>query len=378
MAFLSFTAFYGVATAMQSHSFLLSDLMEKVSALSQGRLNMRLVGDDVTVNRFMPPQVAGDGDMAFLTDARYAAALKDSLASVVILREKDVPAVFGEIPEGRRLLLCDNPYAFFAFASQCLFHTAHPAGIHPKAVVEAGAVVDPTATIEALAVIKRGARIGARTVIRSGAVIAEDVVIGSDCLVHANVVIERETQVGNRCIFQPGCIIGGDGFGFAPFMGEWVKIPQVGRVVIGDDVEIGAGTTIDRGALEDTVIGCGTKLDNQIQIAHNDRIGEHVVMAACVGIAGSTSVGDHCMVGGAAMINGHIDIPAKSMVGPATVITGWGTEAAQRTGFFPAMEGREFQITTATVARLPQIRKDVKALERRVAELETLICKAEE
>lgn len=363
---------------MQSHRFLLSDLINKVATLSQGRLSMELKGSDAEVNRFMPPHLAGEGDMSFLTDARYAESLKTSKATVVILREKDVPAIFGELPTDRRVLLCDNPYAFFAFASQCLFEVTYPAGIHPKAYVEERAEVDPTATIEALAVVKRGAKIGARTVVRSGAVIAEDVVLGADCLVHANVVIERETQVGDRCIFQSGSVIGGDGFGFAPFNGEWVKIPQVGRVIIGNDVEIGAGTTVDRGALEDTVIEEGTKLDNQIQIAHNDHVGKHVVMAACVGIAGSTSVGDHTMVGGAAMINGHIDIPAKSVVGPASVITGWGPEPAQRTGFFPALEGNQFKLVTATVARLPQLRKDLKTVERRVDELEALIRKAED
>ena len=173
-------------------------------------------------------------------------------------------------------------------------------------------------------------------------------------------------------------MIGGDGFGFAPFKGEWVKIPQVGRVVIGDDVEIGAGTTVDRGALEDNVIGDGTKLDNQIQLGHNDRIGRHVVMAACVGIAGSTTVGDHCMVGGAAMINGHINIPAGSGIGPGTAITGWGKEPAQKTGLFPALEGRDFQLVAATISRLPAMRKELKALSRRMAELEALIRSAEE
>ena len=171
--------------------------------------------------------------------------------------------------------------------------------------------------IEALAVVRAGAKIGARTVVKAGAVVGEGAQVGEDCIIYSNAVLERGTVVGSRCIFQPGCVIGGDGFGFAPFKGEWVKIPQVGRVVIGDDVEIGANTTIDRGALEDTVVGDGTKLDNQIQLGHSDRIGRHVVMAACVGIAGSTSVGDHSMVGGAAMVNGHIDIPAGSPALPA-------------------------------------------------------------
>lgn len=358
----------------------LSELLKEVQSRSANRLTMTLHGSaDVVVQRFEPPQTAAEGDMAFLTNAQYAEAMKASRATLLVMRPADAKVAFGEeIPEGRNVLLCDNPYAFFAFASQCLYAMQPPAGIHPKAFVDEHAHVDPSATVEAMAVIKAGARVGARTVVRAGAVIGEDTVIGKDCEVGANVVIEHDSVVGDRCVFQPGCIIGGDGFGFAPFNGEWIKIPQVGRVVIGNDVEIGAGTTVDRGALEDTIIGEGTKLDNQIQIAHNDRIGRHVVMAACVGIAGSTSVGDHSMVGGAAMINGHIDIPAGSGVGPATVITGWGDKPAQKTGFFPSMEGREFQLTTATVTRLPQMRKDLRELNRRVNALEGLIHKGED
>lgn len=356
----------------------INELIARIAELSKGRLSMRLCGSPVTVARFMPPQTAGEGDMSFLTNAAYAEAMKASKASLIILREADAAALFGETLPERSMLLCDNPYAFFAFASQILFKKELPAGVHPRAYVEPGAEVDPSATIEALAVVRAGARIGARTVVKTGAVVAEDAQIGADCILYPNVVIERETVVGDRCIFQPGAMIGGDGFGFAPFKGEWVKIPQVGRVVIGDDVEVGAGTTIDRGALEDTVIGEGTKLDNQIQIAHNDRIGRHVVMAACVGIAGSTSVGDHSMVGGAAMINGHIDIPAGSGVGPATVITGWGDKPVQKTGFFPAMDGREFQLTAAMVTRLPAMRKELRDLTRRVNELSALIRSAEE
>lgn len=358
--------------------YAIDDLIHRVSDMSRGRLAMRLVGPSVEVSRFMPPQAAGEGDMSFLTNAAYAEAMKASGASLLILREQDMVALFGETPADRTILVCDNPYAFFAFASQILFHVEVPAGIHPRAYVEEGAQVDPSATIEALAVVRAGAKVGARTVVKTGAVVGHNVTVGDDCILYPNCVLERGTVVGSRCIFQPGCVIGGDGFGFAPFKGEWVKIPQVGRVVIGDDVEIGANTTVDRGALEDTVIGNGTKLDNQIQLGHNDRIGSHVVMAACVGIAGSTSVGDHTMVGGAAMINGHIDIPAGSAVGPATVITGWGTEPVQKTGFFPAMEGREFQLTSAMVSRLPAMRRELKALARRMAELETLIRSAEE
>ncbi len=361
-----------------ARTFDIKELVSLVNELSRGRLAMRLTGADATVTRFMPPQAAGEGDMAFLTNAAYAEAMKTSKASVLIMREQDAMALFGEELPERTILLCENPYAFFAFATQILTKAEVTVGIHPRAFVEEGAEVDPTATIEALAVVRAGAKVGAHTVVKTGAVIAERVTVGDDCIIYPNVVLERDTVVGNRCIFQPGCVIGADGFGFAPFKGEWVKIPQTGRVVIGDDVEIGANTTVDRGALEDTVIGKGTKLDNQIQIAHNDRIGEHCVMAACVGIAGSTSIGDHTMVGGAAMINGHIDVPAGSVVGPSSVITGWGDKPCQRTGFFPALEGKDFQLTVATITRLPAMRKELKALSRRVEELSALIRSTEE
>ncbi len=365
-------------TIQQQPTYLASELVALVRERSKGRLDARLSGEDVVVKRFMPPQSAGTGDMAFLTDARYADAMKASAASLVILREKDCEAIFGS--QGRTagsVLLCEDPYAFFAFASQLLFPVAATPGIHPRAYVEEGAEVDPTAAVEALAVVKRGARIGARAVVRSGAYVGEDVQIGAECLIHPNAVLEAGTILGDRCVVQAGAVLGGDGFGFAPFRGEWVKIPQVGRTVLGDDVEVGANTTIDRGALDDTVVGEGTKLDNQIQLGHNDRIGKHCVMAACVGIAGSTTVGDHAMIGGAAMINGHITIPSGSAVGPATAITGWGEKPAQRTGFFPALEGKDFQLTAATLTRLPQLRKDLKALEREVAELKALIRKEE-
>ena len=356
----------------------IKELVRLVNDLSRARLAMRLEGEDCDVSRFMPPQAAGEGDMAFLTNAAYAEAMKASKASVLIMRQEDAAALFGETLPARTILFCENPYAFFAFATQILTKAEVPVGIHPRAFVEEGAEVDPTATVEALAVVRAGAKVGARTVIKTGAVVAERVTVGEDCLLYPNAVLERDTVVGNRCVFQPGCVIGGDGFGFAPFKGEWVKIPQTGRVVIGDDVEVGANTTIDRGALEDTVIGTGTKLDNQIQIAHNDRIGEHCVMAACVGIAGSTTIGDHTMVGGAAMVNGHIDIPAGSVVGPSTVITGWGDKPCQRTGFFPSFEGKDFQLTAAMITRLPAMRKELKALTRRVEELSALIRSTEE
>lgn len=357
---------------MTQKRYELSGLIEAVSEMSGGRLSMTLIGDSVEVVKFAPPQEAGEGDMAFLTDAKYAQALKDSKASVVVLRQGDCEKIFGENP-GRRVLVCDNPYAFFAFVSQILFPIERTPGIHEKAYVEEGAEVDPSASVLAFAVVKKGAKIGRGALISEGAYIGRDVEVGDGVVVYPNAVVQHGCVLGSGTIIQPGAVVGGDGFGFAPFKGEWVKIPQVGRVVLGSNVEIGANTTVDRGALEDTIVGEGTKLDNQIQIAHNDKIGRHCVMASCVGIAGSTTVGDHVMIGGAAMINGHISIPSGSAVGPATVITGWGSEPCQKTGFFPAQEGRQFQLTAAATARLPELRREIKELKREIEELKRVI-----
>ena len=330
-----------------------SKLVEMVLERSGGRLKMNLTGGDPEVSRFMPPQTAGEGDISFLTDPAYAEAMKASKAALLVLREKDAAALWGEKAPERAVLYCDNPYAFFAFASQIFFPAVSgETGIDPRADVSPEANVHPDALIEAFAVVKAGATIGARTVVKSGA------------------YVDFGAQVGEDVILQPGAVVGADGFGFAPFLGEWVKIPQVGRVVLGTDVEVGSNTTIDRGALADTEVGDGTKLDNLIQLGHNDKIGKHCVMAANVGIAGSTTVGDHCMIGGAAMINGHITIPSGSNVGPATAITGWGTEPMTKTGFYPALDPKSFALTAASISRLPEMRKQLRELARAVKALE--------
>lgn len=361
----------------QNQPIAITQLVEEVSRLSKGRLAMKVTQGDPAVCRFMPPNEAGDGDMSFLTNPAYAEAMRASKAAVLVLREKDARALWGEAFPDRTLLLCDDPYAFFAFASQIFYPVRRTPGIHPRAYVEEGAEVDPTATVEPMAVVRRGAKVGARALISSGVVVGENCDVGADTIIYPNAVLYEGTVVGAGSCIQAGAVLGGDGFGFAPFRGEWIKIPQRGRTVLGNDVEIGANTTVDRGALDDTVIGEGTKLDNQIQIGHNDRIGRHCVMASCVGIAGSTTVGDHVMIGGAAMINGHIEIPSGSGVGPATAITGWGKEPEQRMGFFPALSKRDFTLSAAVTARLPEMRKDLKRLEREIADLRALIRKEE-
>ena len=351
----------------------IEELIERVSKLSKGRLGMRLTGGNPAVSRFMPPHEAGEGDMSFLSDPRYTSTFAQSRAALLVLREKDAASVFGETLPERAILFCDDPYAFFAFASQILYPVPRTPGVSPQAWVEEGAEVDPTAEVAPFAVVRRGAKVGANVLVSSGVYIGENASVGDDTVIYPNAVLYADTVVGRGCTIQSCAVLGGDGFGVAPFRGEWVKIPQRGRTVLGDDVEIGASTTVDRGALDDTTVGDGTKIDNQIQLGHNDRIGRHCVMASCVGIAGSTVVGDHVMIGGAAMINGHIEIPSGSAIGPATAITGWGKEPQQLGGFFPALPMRDFKLAAAITARLPEMRRELKALQKEVAELRKLI-----
>lgn len=357
-------------------SITITALIEKVRRLSAGHLRMTYEGNDCSVKRFAPPHEAQEGDIAFLTDPKYLDAMRSSMASVRVVHPKMKDALLADGARSDGILWCSNPYAFFAWATQVFFPVDRgEAGVSPMAYVDRTAQIDSTATIEPMAVVRAGAKIGARVCVKSGAYIDTDAVIGDDAMIYPNAYIGPRTQVGARSIIQPGAVVGASGFGFAPFEGRWVKIPQVGRVLLAEDVEVGSNTTIDCGALEDTKVGTGTKLDNQIQLGHNVEVGEHCVMASCVGIAGSTKVGDHCMIGGAAMINGHISIPSGSAVGPATAITGWSDQPSQKTGFFPALEGRDFQLTAAMVTRLPEMRKQIRALEREIARLKKLVGK---
>ncbi|MBR6975558.1 MAG: UDP-3-O-(3-hydroxymyristoyl)glucosamine N-acyltransferase, partial [Ottowia sp.] len=250
-------------------------------------LGGELLGDpERVIERLAPLETAQPGEMSYLADARLTHALKGSQAGCVIVAPamRDAAVVRGDC------IVTDDPHLYFARLTQ-LWQRTHGGvpqpGVHPSAVVEEGAVIDPSASVGALCFIGRGARIGAGTIVR------ERVTIAAGC------------SIGARCLIQSGAVIGGDGFGFAPTPeGGWEKIEQLGGVRIGDDVEIGANTCVDRGALEDTVIEDGVKLDNLIQIAHNCHIGRHTARAGCVGVAGSAHIGAHCTVGGAGMILG--------------------------------------------------------------------------
>jgi UDP-3-O-[3-hydroxymyristoyl] glucosamine N-acyltransferase len=275
---------------------------------------------------------AGPGDIAFLTNQKYRARLATTRAGAVILSPADRDA--GTMPR----IVVDNPYVYYARAVG-LFHpeTALEPGIHPFAQVDASVQLPASAQVAAFAVIGAGARIGERVRIGEGCFIGAGVSIGDDTRLHPRVSIYDGCRLAARCIIHSGVVIGADGFGMAPEAGRWVKIPQIGSVRIGDDVEIGANTTIDRGALDDTVIGEGVKLDNQIQVGHNCVIGAHTVIAGCTGIAGSVTIGSHCLIGGGVGIVGHIAIVDRVTISGFTFVTKSITKPGTYTSGMPVM-----------------------------------------
>jgi UDP-3-O-[3-hydroxymyristoyl] glucosamine N-acyltransferase len=277
------------------------------------RLGGRVAGaSDTLIHQVASLESAEARHISFFSGKRHRAKLDATHAGAVIV------AAESEGDTSRPRIVADNPYLYFARVSQ-LFNAlvAQPAGVHPAAVVA------------------KSARLGARVSVGAGCVVGEDVVIGDESCLYPRVVIYPGCKLGKRVIVHSGVVIGADGFGIADDNGRWVKIPQIGSVRIGDDVEIGANTTIDRGALDDTVIEEGVKLDNQIQIGHNTRIGAHTAIAGCVGIAGSADIGRHCTFGGAAMILGHLKIVDHVNISAGTFISRSILKPGTYTGIYP-------------------------------------------
>lgn len=316
-----------------------------------------LEGDPSTpIDRLAPLEAAGSQDLSFLSNPRYQKQLAASQAACVIV----APALQKVARLRGAYILADDPYLYFARATQlwkkhreALHGRAVKQGIHPSAVVDAAAIVHPSASIGPLCVIERGAQIGADTVLKSR------VTVGEGC------------HIGERCIVHAGVVIGADGFGFAPHHGAWVKIEQLGAVHIGNDVEIGANTCIDRGALHDTVIEEGVKLDNLIQIGHNVHIGRHTAMAGCVGVAGSAHIGAHCTLGGGAIVLGHITLADRVNVSAATVVTHSLTKPGHYTGMFPIDDNARWEKNAATLKQLHRLRERIKALEQSLSAINT-------
>ena len=308
---------------------------------------------------------AAPGDLTFIRAARYAEFLGASNASAVLIAEPVPECTIAQI-------LVAQPELAFAKVLQHfeLQQTRHPRGIHPTAVVGEGVTLGTEVSLDAHVRIADDCVIGAGSVVYAGAYIGRGCRIGTHCVIHPNAVLREETQLGDRCIVHAGATIGSDGFGFAPMGGRWVKIPQIGRVVVGDDVEIGSGTAIDRATFGVTRIGDGTKIDNLVQIGHNVEIGKHCAIAGMVGIAGSAIIKDNVRIGAGAGITGHIT------VGEGAIIAGWAgvtksIEAGKLVSGFPAQDHNDERRVVAAQQRGPEVLRRVKQLERQLQMLET-------
>jgi UDP-3-O-[3-hydroxymyristoyl] glucosamine N-acyltransferase len=310
-------------------------------------LGGELHGDPtLQVEGLAPLEAAQPAHLSFLSNPRYRQQLDTSRAGCVIVG----PDLREQALARGACIVAEDPYLYFARATQ-LWKRVHaraagPA-IHPSAVVDPEAEIGPGVRIGAQCVVERGARIGADTVLKARVYVGEDCVIGA------------------RCTLHPGAVVGADGFGFAPNQGAWEKIEQLGAVRIGDDVDIGANTCIDRGALADTVIEDGVKLDNLIQVGHNCRIGKHTAIAGCVGIAGSANIGAHCTIGGAAMILGHLTIADRVNISSGTFVSRSILKPGLYTGIFPIDDNASWEKNAATLKQLYTLRERIKALEKK-------------
>ncbi len=339
---------------MTTTSYRLADLVARFGGSVLGNA-------EALVSQIATLDSADTHNVAFLANSKYRSQLDKTRAGAIILSAADAEAT--TIPR----IVCDNPYAYFAKLSAFL-NPPPPAvaGIHASAVVGKGAVIAPTAQIDAHVVIGEGAQIGANSVIMSGCNIGAGVVIGENARLYPRVVIYHNCVLGKNLIAHSGVVIGADGFGIAMEEGRWLKIPQIGRVVIGDDVEIGANTTIDRGALDDTVIEDDVKLDNQIQIAHNVRIGAHTAIAGCVGIAGSATIGRYCRIGGSAGILGHLQIADYVEVSSFTLVGKSIKERGSYCGIFPFSTTQTWRKNAAQLRHLDELADRVKLLEQQI------------
>lgn len=335
--------------------------LEEIAA----RFGGRVLGDaGTTVNQVGALDSAQTGQIAFLSSGKYRAQLAATRAAAVILGEADAGAT--ALPR----IVCGNPYAYFARVSAFLNPAERVSpGNHPSAVIGEGAQIHPTAHIGPHVVVGARARIGPRCIIMAGCCIGADVAIGEEARLYPRVVVYHGCVLGDRLIAHSGAVIGSDGFGMAPDEGRWLKIPQIGRVVIGDDVEIGANTTIDRGALDDTVIEDGAKLDNQIQVAHNVRIGAHTAIAGCAGIAGSAVIGRYCLIGGGARILGHLQLADHVEIAADTLVGKSIREPGSYAAIFPFSKTEEWRRNAVHLRHLDELVKRIKKLEQ---ELESL------
>ncbi len=337
-----------------SQSYRLSEIV--------GRFGGELLGDGNTmISRVATLVGAGPSDISFLASGKYRHHLAGSAAGSFILGKADRDAT--EKPR----IICDNPYLYFAKVSDFL----NPApeiepGIHGSAVVHRDSKIEKTSSIGPFCSIEKHVTIGKHCSIGASCFIGEGVEIGDNVRIYPGVKIYHGCIIGRNCIIHSGAVIGADGFGIAMDGESWFKIPQIGRVILGEDVEIGANTTIDRGALDDTIIGRGVKIDNQVQVAHNVVIGDHTAIAGCTGIAGSTRIGKYCKIGGSGMILGHLNITDHVDISAGTMITKSIDEAGAYTAIYPFAPHREWLRNSAKLRHLNELAERLREMEKAI------------
>jgi UDP-3-O-[3-hydroxymyristoyl] glucosamine N-acyltransferase len=344
-------------------------LADIVQALAD-RASAELLGNpDLMIERLSTLEAAGPQDLTFLSNPKYIGQLAQSSAACVVV----APSAREAALRRGACLVVDDPYYYFALLTQLWKQQHSPAPapfIHPSACIDPGASLAPGVSIGAFACIAAGAVIGEGARIAEHCVIGRDAVIGAATRLSARVTVADGCRIGERCILHPGVVIGADGFGFAPHGGQWVKIEQLGAVRIGNDVEIGANTCVDRGALQDTVIEDGVKLDNLVQIAHNVRVGAHSAMAGCAGVAGSATIGAHCTVGGGAVVLGHLRLADGVHVSASTTVTRSLLKPGHYSGFFPIDDNAAWEKNAATLKQLHALRERLKQAEKALQHLQ--------
>jgi len=326
------------------------------------QLDAELHGDgELVITGVASMQTAQAGQVTFIVNPRYREQLTTCQASAVVMTEADLPHAKSAA------LVVKNPYLTYARMAQILDTTPQPAtNIAPSAVIDASATLGKNVAVGANAVIESGVELGDNVIIGAGCFVGKKTKIGSGSRLWANVSIYHEIEIGSDCLIQSGTVIGADGFGYANDRGNWIKIPQLGRVIIGNKVEIGACTTIDRGALDDTIIGNGVIIDNQCQIAHNVVIGDNTAVAGGVIMAGSLKIGRYCMIGGASVINGHMEICDKVNITGMGMVMRPITEPGIYSSGIPLQPNKVWRKTAALVMNIDDMSKRLKAIERKV------------
>ncbi len=339
-------------------AYTLRELADAAAATLRGQ-------GEIEIDAVAPLNRAGPRQVAYCASPRYRALIATSQAGALILRRDD-----GDVFPGNALL-CDDPRVAFARIAR-LLHPAGPvqAGRHPSAVIHESAVVAESASIGPQAVIEAEAHIGEHVTVGAGAVVGERCVVGALTRIEMRAVIMHDCVIGERCVISPGAVIGGEGFGYVREAdGRWAKVPQLGRVVIGNEVDVGANTTIDRGALGDTVIADGVKLDNLIQIAHNVKVGEDTAMAGCVGVAGSAVIGKRCMIAGGSGIMGHITVGDDVEVTAMSFLKGSVTGPGRYSSSLPAVDADVWARNLGRFRHLDELARRLRRVEQTIKQI---------